>query len=172
MTMGVRLKVGSSAGQFIVKPGPVHLVPGHQSTDLQYNRQSTVDLGGLWGVTQNGRNGGTEYRGTEFRIDPRDRPRSLTFIARAVTKDLVLGQGARPKSDTTKGNDVVKHRVPVLGPTRQQTELYLKKMARRKTNDFRYVHFLFLLLYIFLQQSSRRRRSIETHTLANLCFIS
>lgn len=122
--MGVRLKVGSSPGHFTVKPGQVVLVPGF-SKDQYLTRQRTVVDAGHWAHLQGGRG---------------DRPRSLTFtITRALTQDLVL-EGVRPKSDTkvTGETEKLKPRVPILGPTRQQTELYMAKMARRKTDDFRY----------------------------------
>lgn len=126
--MGIRLKVGSSAGQLTVKPGPVFLVPGH-SKDQYLTRQKTLVESGLWGVVHGGRG---------------DRPRSLTYMTRALTEDLML-EGVRPKSDTkVKGEkEAEKPRVPILGPTRQQTELYMKKMARRKTDDFRYFVYIF-----------------------------
>lgn len=123
--MGVKLKLGASAGQIMVKTGPLHLVPSKPKDSQQFTRQKTIVVdGGFW-VT------GPEVRS--------ERPRSLTFISAGLSKDLVL-EGNRPKSEliTVKPErEAAKPRIPVLGPTRQQTELYLKKMSRRKTDHSR-----------------------------------
>lgn len=136
MTMGVRIKISSPAGQFIVKPGPSNVLPG-SSRDLQISRQKTQDCG-FWGLIPGAKG---------------ERPRSLTFVTHDSTQELIL-LGSRPKSETKKRNReklITKHRIPVLGPTRQQTELYLQNMSRKRTDDLRLVYFncvRFIMVYV------------------------
>lgn len=58
-----------------------------------------------------------------------ERPSSLPFSTQSLTPE-----GFRLQSDNEGAVDDTRHkfRAPILGPTRQQTELYMFRMAKQK----------------------------------------